>query len=59
MKSLPNIARMPEVIHLLDNPHQFLVSMAGSLILVFFMATILAGLGGMLAAKLQNRHHSS
>lgn len=59
MKALPNVARMPEMVKLLDNPHQFLMNLAGALVVAFFMVTILAGLGGMLGAKLQNRRHSS
>jgi hypothetical protein len=59
MKALPNIARMPEMVKLLDNPHQFLMNLVGALVVAFFMVTILAGLGGMLGAKLQNRRHTS
>ena len=60
IKALPNISRMPEAAKLLDDPHQFLMNLAGTLVLAFFMATLLAGLGGMLGAKLNGHHrHSS
>lgn len=59
IKSLPNISRMPEAAKLLDNPRQFLINLAGTLVLAFFMATILAGLGGMLGAKFNTHRHSS
>ncbi len=54
-KSLPNIARMPQLVKLLDDPHQLLMNLLVTLVLFFFMATILSGLGGMLGAKLHSR----
>ena len=55
IKALPNVSRMPEAAKLLDDPHQFVMSLAGTLVLAFFMATILSGLGGMLGARLNGR----
>jgi hypothetical protein len=55
IKALPNVARVPEAAKLLDDPHQFVMSLAGTLVLAFFMATILSGLGGMLGARLNGK----
>ncbi|MGI8960225.1 MAG: zinc ribbon domain-containing protein [Bryobacteraceae bacterium] len=56
MKALPNI---PELAKMLDNPHQFLMSVLASIIPTFFMVTLLPGLGGMLGAKLVTRDRRS
>lgn len=51
--------KMPEVARMLDNPHQFLVSLLSGLIPTFFIATLSAAFGGMLAARSGRRRHSS
>jgi hypothetical protein len=56
LKALPNI---PELAKMLDNPHQFLMSVLASIIPTFFMVTLLPGLGGMLGAKLVTRGRRS
>jgi hypothetical protein len=43
--------KMPEVAKMLDNPHQFIMSIVEGLIPTFFIATISAAFGGMLAAR--------
>lgn len=43
--------KMPEIAKLLDNPHQFVMSEIQGLIPVFFIATLSAAFGGMLAAR--------
>jgi uncharacterized protein involved in cysteine biosynthesis len=47
--------KMPEVAKLLDDPHQFLISLLESLIPMFFLATISGAFGGMLAARTSPR----
>ena len=49
MKAL--LSRMPEMVKLLDDPHQFIVNLAQSLVLLFFLSTLSAAFGGMLAAR--------
>ena len=56
LKALPN---MPELTKMLDNPHQFLMTVLGSIIPTFFMVTLLPGLGGILGAKLLARGRHS
>jgi hypothetical protein len=56
LKALPNI---PELAKMLDNPHQFLMSVLASIIPTFLMVTLLPGLGGMLGAKLVTRGRRS
>ena len=56
LKALPNI---PELAKMLDNPHQFLMSVLASIIPTFLMVTLLPGLGGMLGAKLVIRGRRS
>lgn len=56
LKALPNI---PELAKMLDDPHQFLMSVLASIIPTFFMVTLLPGLGGMLGAKLVTRGRRS
>lgn len=56
LKALPNI---PELAKMVDNPHQFLMSVLASIIPTFFMVTLLPGLGGMLGAKLVTRGRRS
>jgi hypothetical protein len=51
--------KMPEVAKLLDNPHQFVVSIVEGLIPTFFIATISAAFGGMLAARSSARRRQS
>lgn len=50
-----SIQKMPEIAKLLDNPHQFVVNEIQGLIPVFFIATISAAFGGMLAARSSTR----
>lgn len=45
------LAKMPEAAKMLDDPHQMILSIAGMLIPTFFLATISAAFGGMLAAR--------
>ncbi len=45
------MAKMPEAAKMLDDPHQFVVSIGQALIPIFFLATISAAFGGMLAAR--------
>jgi hypothetical protein len=47
--------KMPEIAKLLDDPHQFLINLMEGLIPMFFLATISAALGGMLAARMSAR----
>ncbi len=47
--------KMPEVAKLLDDPHQFLISLLESLIPMFFLAVVSGAFGGMLAARLSAR----
>lgn len=51
--------RMPEVAKLLDDPHQFLVSILEGLVPMFFIATISAAFGGLLAARTSARRRPS
>ncbi len=43
--------KMPEVAKMLDDPHQFLISLLEGLIPMFFLATVSAAFGGILAAR--------
>jgi hypothetical protein len=47
--------KMPEVAKMLDDPHQFMMNLLLNLIPVFFIATISAAFGGMLAVRLSSR----
>jgi len=47
--------KVPDIGKMLDDPHQFVVALAEGLIPVFFILTISAAFGGMLAARLQPR----
>lgn len=51
--------KMPEIAKLLDNPHQFVMSIIEGLIPTFFIATISAAFGGMLAARTSARRRQS
>ena len=51
--------KMPEIAKMLDDPHQFLVSILEGLIPMFFIATISAAFGGMLAARTSARRRPS
>jgi hypothetical protein len=53
------MARVPEAAKLVDDPHQFLVTMLSSLVALFFLATVAAAFGGMLAARLSARRQHS
>ena len=53
------VPKMPEVAKLLDNPHQFVMSIIEGLIPTFFIATISAAFGGMLAARGSARRRQS
>jgi hypothetical protein len=50
---------MPEVAKMLDDPHRFLMSILEGLIPMFFIATISAAFGGMLAARTSARRGPS
>ena len=56
---LRNIPTNAEVAKLLDNPHDFLVSLPIGMIQTFLLVTLLPGLGGMLGAKLVTRGRQS
>ena len=45
------LARVPGAANMLDDPHQFIVTIGESLILLFFLSTLSAAFGGMLAAR--------
>jgi hypothetical protein len=45
------LARVPGASNMLDDPHQFIVTIGESLILLFFLSTLSAAFGGMLAAR--------
>lgn len=51
--------KMPEVAKMLDDPHRFLMSILEGLIPMFFIATISAAFGGMLAARTSARRRPS
>jgi len=51
--------RMPEIAKLLDNPHRFVISIFEGLVPTFFIATISAAFGGMLAARSSARRRQS
>lgn len=51
--------KMPEVAKMLDDPHRFLMSILEGLIPMFFIATISAAFGGMLAARTSARRGPS
>jgi len=53
------LARMPEAAKMLENPHQFVVGMGQALLFLFFLATISAAFGGMLAARKSARRSQS
>jgi RNA polymerase subunit RPABC4/transcription elongation factor Spt4 len=50
-----SMPKMPELAQMLDNPHQFQMNMVEGLIPMFFLTTISAALGGMIAARLSGR----
>jgi hypothetical protein len=52
------VPKMPELARLLDNPHQFVMSIIEGLIPTFFIATISAAFGGLLAARTPRRRQS-
>jgi uncharacterized protein involved in cysteine biosynthesis len=45
----------PELDKILNDPSQFMVVMVAALVLSFFIGTLAAAFGGMLAARLQPR----
>ncbi len=47
--------KMPELVKMLDDPHLFLMSLLEGLIPMFFLATVSAAFGGMLAARMSAR----
>jgi hypothetical protein len=49
-------AKMPELAKIVDDPHQVVVALAQGLIPCFFILTISAAFGGMLAARMQARN---
>jgi uncharacterized protein involved in cysteine biosynthesis len=51
--------KMPEVAKMLDDPHRFLISILEGLVPMFFIATISAAFGGMLAARTSARRRPS
>jgi len=51
--------KVPELAKMLDDPHQFVVTIIESLIPTFFIATISAAFGGMLAARGPARRRQS
>jgi hypothetical protein len=48
--------KMPELAKMLDDPHAFLMNILEGLIPMFFLATVSAAFGGMLAARMSARH---
>ncbi len=53
------MARVPEAAKMLDDPHQVVVSIAEMLIPMFFLVTVSAAFGGMLAARTLARRSQS
>jgi hypothetical protein len=49
-------AKMPELAKIVDDPHQVVIALAQGLIPCFFILTISAAFGGMLAARMQARN---
>jgi hypothetical protein len=47
---------MPELAKIVDDPHQVVIALAQGLIPSFFILTISAAFGGMLAARMQARN---
>lgn len=47
--------KMPELAKMLDDPHRFLINLVEGLIPMFFLATVSAAFGGMLAARMSAR----
>jgi uncharacterized protein involved in cysteine biosynthesis len=52
-----SMPKVPEVAKMLDNPHQFLMGILMGLIPTFFIATISAAFGGLLAARSSRGHN--
>lgn len=46
-----SLARIPGAANMLDDPHQFIVGIGQGLILWFFLTTVSAAFGGLLAAR--------
>jgi uncharacterized protein involved in cysteine biosynthesis len=51
--------KMPELAKMLDDPHRFLISILEGLVPMFFIATISAAFGGMLAARTSGHRRPS
>ena len=49
----------PEALKILDDPHQFMIGMLGSLVPIFLVATVSAALGGLIAARFTHRGRPS
>ena len=45
------LSRVPGAANMLDDPHQFIVTIGESLVILFFLSTLSAAFGGMLAAR--------
>ncbi len=56
---LPQIANNPEAAKLLDHPQELVNGVRGALIPMFFIITISAAFGGMLAGRTSARHRPS
>jgi uncharacterized protein involved in cysteine biosynthesis len=54
-----SMPKVPEVAKMLDDPHQFLMGILMGLIPTFFIATISAAFGGLLAARSSRGRQSS
>ena len=52
-------SKVPELANKLDDPHEFLMSLLMTLVSVFFVLTLLPGLGGILGALLLMRRRQS
>jgi hypothetical protein len=56
---LPQIANNPEAAKLLDHPQELVNGVRGALIPMFFIITLSAAFGGMLAGRTPARHRPS
>ncbi len=56
---VPQFANNPEAAKLLDHPQELLNGVRGALIPMFFIITVSAAFGGMLAARTSARHRPS
>ena len=53
------LSMMPEAAKLLDDPHKFIVGISQGLVFMFFLVTLSAAFGGMIAARRSARRPQS